>query len=130
MLVKYTYAGDADLSGTVTAADYMLIDTGFLNHSTGWRNGDFNYDGFINGDDYTLIDNAFNTQGSVSFAALPAGPAEIIAGDASQIAELSVPSVPEPGSLALFAINATGLLIRRRRNTSTGQTLVLQLRIT
>ena len=38
VLVKYTYAGDADLSGTVSAADYMLIDTGFnLNHSTGWR---------------------------------------------------------------------------------------------
>ncbi len=109
VLVKYTYAGDADLSGTVTAADYMLIDTGFLNHSTGWRNGDFNYDGFINGDDYTLIDNAFNTQGSVSFAALPAGPAEIIAG-----------AVPEPTTAGLLGVAAVGLLSRRRRKDFRG----------
>ena len=84
VLVKYTYAGDADLSGTVNAADYILIDNGFnsAGAKTGWRNGDFNYDGSINGDDYTLIDNAFNTQGSTTFAALP-GPAQLIAADCS-----------------------------------------------
>jgi hypothetical protein len=72
LLIKYTYFGDADLSGTVGAADYLQIDNGFNNDGVGWHNGDFNYDGSINGDDYTLIDNAFNTQGTVSFAALPA----------------------------------------------------------
>jgi hypothetical protein len=72
LLIKYTYFGDADLSGTVTAADYLLIDNGFNNSGVGWHNGDFNYDGFINGDDYALTDNAFNSQGSVSFTALPA----------------------------------------------------------
>jgi parallel beta-helix repeat protein len=82
LLIKYTYFGDADLSGTVTAADYLLIDNGFNNGGVGWHNGDFNYDGVINGDDYTLIDNAYNSQGSVSFAAAPASQ---IATDAPQV---------------------------------------------
>ncbi len=79
VLVKYTFAGDADESGADSASDYIQIDNAFSYNianpttpMTGWYNGDFNYDGVINGDDYTLIDNAFNTQGSVSFAALPA----------------------------------------------------------
>jgi hypothetical protein len=62
VLIKYTYWGDANLSGTVDGSDYSRIDNGHLTSSTGWVNGDFNYDGVINGSDYTLIDNAFNTQ--------------------------------------------------------------------
>ncbi len=106
ILVEYTFVGDADLSGKIDAIDYGLIDNGFANSLTGWRNGDFNYDGAVNGDDYTLIDNAFNTQGSLSFTALAAAPAEAIA------------SVPEPTDLLLVAM-AAGLLVRvpRRQNT-------------
>jgi hypothetical protein len=76
ILVKYTYFGDADLSGTINATDYQLIDNGFNTGGTpnGWFSGDFNYDGVVNGDDYTLIDNAFNTQGNASFAAVSAQP--------------------------------------------------------
>ena len=83
-----------------------LIDNGFNSGGTktGWHNGDFNYDGVINGDDYTLIDNAFNTQGSVSFAGVSAGPAEMIATNTDQIA------VPEPGTFSLIAIGAMGCL--------------------
>lgn len=63
VLVKYTYYGDADLSGTVDGTDYSLIDHGISTPgATGWVNGDFNYDGLINGSDYSLIDNAFNMQ--------------------------------------------------------------------
>lgn len=72
ILVKYTYVGDANLDGTVTPADYTMIDNGWLSHLTGWSNGDFNNDGIINASDYTLIDNAFNTQG-VRIAAQQAG---------------------------------------------------------
>jgi hypothetical protein len=118
VLVKYTFVGDADLSGTVGASDYLLIDNGFNSGGTktGWRNGDFNYDGVINGDDYTLIDNAFNTQGSLSFASTSAGPAEMIAGDADQIAAASSVAVPEPGTVGILGFGAVGLLRRRRRN--------------
>jgi alpha-L-arabinofuranosidase len=72
LLVKYTFAGDADLSAAVDANDYLLIDAGFSSNSTTWHSGDFNYDGVINGDDYTLIDNAFNTQESITLSAKPA----------------------------------------------------------
>ena len=61
-LVKYTWNGDANFSGTVTFDDYVRIDIGFNAHLTGWSNGDFNYDGVVNFDDYVLIDIAFNQQ--------------------------------------------------------------------
>ncbi len=68
VLVKYTFWGDANLDGVVNGSDYSLIDNGFNNKLTNWRNGDFNYDGAVNGDDYTLIDNAFNTQNALPLA--------------------------------------------------------------
>ena len=115
VLVKYTYAGDADLSRHHQRRrlhpDRQRLQQRSL---TGWRNGDFNYDGVINGDDYTLIDNAFNTQGSVSFATTSAGPAEMITTTIAQIAALSSTAVPEPGSMALISMLGCRLLARRR----------------
>jgi len=108
VLVKYTYYGDALLTGSVTAADYIQIDNGFQNHLTGWSNGDFNYDGVINGDDYTLIDNAFNSQGAALHTVSSAGPAEMIAGASSS-------AVPEPATLSMIGTGAAGLMMRRRR---------------
>ena len=64
VLVKYTYYGDANFSGTVTFDDYVRIDTGFNTGRTGWSNGDFNGDGVVNFDDYVLIDVSFNSQGA------------------------------------------------------------------
>ena len=48
----YTYYGDALLTGSITAADYIQIDSGFTSNGalTGWFNGDFNYDNKINGE--------------------------------------------------------------------------------
>ena len=124
VLVKYTYYGDALLTGSVTAADYLQIDNAFSfnanpanagNLLTGWYNGDFNYDGVINGDDYTLIDNAFNSQGSVSFAGVPSGPAELIAANTSQIADPSTVAVPEPLTPGLITLAALCYPRRRRR---------------
>ncbi len=101
ILVKYTYEGDANLDGIVNGDDYDLIDNGFNNDLTGWRNGDFNYDGVVNGDDYTLINNGFNNEG--------AGTLTIVAQDTAQVA-----SVPEPTSLWLLAAGMASLLARRR----------------
>jgi hypothetical protein len=70
-VVKYTYNGDADLSGKVDGSDYSQIDSNFNNQVTlgvnigGWFNGDFDYNGKIDGSDYSLIDAAFNAQGAV-----------------------------------------------------------------
>ena len=98
ILLKYTWFGDADLSGVVDGTDYFLIDqafsAGMLNG--GWLNGDFNYDGKVDGTDYFLIDNAFGAQsGALSGAALAS-------------------AVPEPSALGVL-MAAAGLLVRRRR---------------
>jgi hypothetical protein len=68
--VKYTYYGDADLSGTLNGADYQQIDHGFGQHLTGWFNGDFNNDGVVNGTDYSLIDNTLNQIAATSASPL------------------------------------------------------------
>ena len=69
VLIKYTWYGDANLSGNVDGTDYTQIDSAFGSTLTGWANGDFNYDKHIDGSDYTLIDNAFNLQGGAIPAA-------------------------------------------------------------
>jgi GH25 family lysozyme M1 (1,4-beta-N-acetylmuramidase) len=65
VLVKYTYAGDANLDGFISGDDYSVID---FNISTagasGYTNGDFNYDGIISGDDYSVIDFNISAQGA------------------------------------------------------------------
>ncbi len=64
VLVKYTYAGDANLDGVINGDDYFQIDSAFPQGGNGWLNGDFNCDGVINGDDYFLIDSNFPAQGA------------------------------------------------------------------
>jgi regulation of enolase protein 1 (concanavalin A-like superfamily) len=57
VIVKYTYAGDANLDGLVSGDDYSAIDFNIaVPAADGWLNGDFNHDGVISGDDYSLID--------------------------------------------------------------------------
>ncbi len=122
ILVKYTYYGDTNLSGSVDGGDYSRIDSAFLNNQnsantrlTGWFNGDFNYDGVINGSDYTLMDNAFNSQGATLEATIASPSASVTA----EIAP-GVSSVPEPAALGLIGMGAVGLLGRRSRRLRGG----------
>ena len=62
VIVKYTYYGDTDFSGTVDGDDYARADNGYNTGLSRWINGDADGNGFIDGDDYSLIDNAYNTQ--------------------------------------------------------------------
>jgi hypothetical protein len=63
VIVKYTYAGDANLDGVIDGADYGIIDNYIqFPGADGYLNGDFNYDGVIDGADYGLIDNAIQFQ--------------------------------------------------------------------
>jgi hypothetical protein len=65
VLVKYTYYGDADFSGTVDFDDYVNTDFGFNTGGTTWTLGDFDGTDSVDFDDYALLDLGFNTQGSV-----------------------------------------------------------------
>jgi autotransporter-associated beta strand protein len=108
VLVKFTYYGDANLTGTVDGSDYSRIDNGYLTGATGWFNGDFNYDGVVNGSDYTLIDNAFNTQGASLSVQIAAATAQVAS-------TTTASAVPEPAALGILGVGVAGLLARRRR---------------
>jgi fibronectin type 3 domain-containing protein len=63
-IVKYTYAGDANLDGFISGDDYSSIDFNIgVAGASGWYNGDFNHDGIISGDDYSAIDFNLSAQG-------------------------------------------------------------------
>ncbi len=66
VLIKYTWNGDADLSGHIDAFDYFQADRGYRlqdpNNCFGYYNGDINYDGKVNADNLALIDQAFMHQ--------------------------------------------------------------------
>jgi hypothetical protein len=64
VIVKYTYAGDANLDGFISGDDYSTIDFNVGTSAFGYANGDFNYDGIISGDDYSTIDFNFGAQGA------------------------------------------------------------------
>jgi hypothetical protein len=65
VLVKYTYAGDANLDGAIDAGDYGAIDNFVQTPAArGYFNGDFNHDGFIDAGDYGIIDNNVQGQGA------------------------------------------------------------------
>ncbi len=66
VLIKFTYAGDANMDGRIDADDYFQIDSNYNktdNSFKSYLDGDFDYNGLINGDDYFIIDSNFNAQG-------------------------------------------------------------------
>ena len=99
VLVAFAWEGDADLSGTIDATDQFLLDNNADNHTTGWLNGDFAYAGIVDATSQFLLDNA---------VALGASAGPPLAAD-------KVTAAPEPGSMALLAVGAIGLLGRRRK---------------
>jgi hypothetical protein len=65
VIIKYTYAGDANLDGVIDGGDYGIIDNFVqMPDAFGYANGDFNYDGVIDGGDYGIIDNNIQAQGA------------------------------------------------------------------
>ena len=99
VLVAFTWEGDADLSGIIDPTDQFLLDNNADNHTTGWLNGDFAYAGIVDPTSQFLLDNAVSLGAS-------AGP---------PLAADKVTAAPEPGSMALLAVGAIGLLGRRRK---------------
>ncbi len=96
---KYTYLGDTNMDGQVSAQDYTAIDANIgtsVDVSISWFYGDTNFDGTIDATDYTGVD------------------ANLGMGAGNPLSVQGVPAVPEPGSL-LGLLTASGVLFSRRR---------------
>ncbi|WP_428940775.1 beta strand repeat-containing protein [Fontivita pretiosa] len=122
VLVKFTYFGDADLSGSIDATDYSLIDNGYVNSLSGWINGDFDYSGVIDATDYALIDNAYVNQAGPLAEALIAEHARMFGGEyLAALRAVQSGVVPEPATAGVLVLGATAMLGRRRRGRSFGR---------
>jgi len=105
VLVKFTYFGDADLSGSIDATDYSLIDNGYVNSLSGWINGDFDYSGSIDATDYALIDNAYVNQSGPLAEAMIAEHTKLFGGEyVAALRAVQSGVIPEPASLWLLAL--------------------------
>jgi hypothetical protein len=68
VLMRYTLAGDADLSGTVDIGDFAILAANF-NQPGGWSKGNSNYDATVDIGDFALLAANFNQ----AAASLPPG---------------------------------------------------------
>jgi autotransporter-associated beta strand protein len=116
VLMKYTYYGDADLSGVVTLDDFTLFLNGYQTQGTTWVQGDFDYSGLVTLDDFTLFLAGYQQQGAPLGAvqALIYGVPQSSSERAKMLAIIQ--AVPEPSSMSLLMMPATALLARRRRS--------------
>jgi hypothetical protein len=116
ILVKYTFNGDADVSGELNALDYSLINGGFLSQGTpkpmgGYRNGDFDFSGEINALDYSLINGAFLGQNSHT----PPAPLAKVSSPFCTKKVAAASKVAMPVARKLSAKQKARLLARRHR---------------
>ncbi len=108
VLIKYTWAGDANLDGQVDISDLGALATAWQTSSV-WTSGDFDYSGVVDISDLGLL--ATNWQRGVG---APLGPSF---DEALASVGLPLTTVPEPSMAALlaFALAATTARSRRRK---------------
>jgi hypothetical protein len=94
VLVRYTYAGDGNVDGTVDLTDFTFLASNFNGTGKTWLQGDYNYDGTVNLTDFTFLASNFNQTLPVASAGLGA-------------------TVPEPSVIALLVL--APLMAQRRR---------------
>ena len=129
--MKYTYAGDANLDGSVNSLDFNALATNFGTSDNLWFNGDFNYDGTVNSLDFNALatnfggTNDFWNQGDFNYDGLVNSlDFNFIAANfnATALPGAALPStpalgtlVPEPATLALATLGAALVMRRKRR---------------
>jgi hypothetical protein len=87
VLVKFTHRVDLDLDGFVTPNDAIIFATNYIQNGSGnWITGDVDYDGKHTQNDAIIFATFYNG---------------------------TLPSLPEPGGVALAAVAAAGCLRRR-----------------
>lgn len=108
VLLKWTYAGDANLDGQVDIRDLYLLAQSFQSAGL-WTSGDFDYSGTVDAIDLGYL--ARNWQAGVGDP--------IPAGDLSTaLMSLGLPgvSVPEPAGTLMIAAAALATMRRRQRH--------------
>jgi autotransporter-associated beta strand protein len=107
--VRYTLKGDANLDGTVDVGDLGALATSYgITGGMSWANGDFNQDHNVDvGDLGTLATNYGTSLGNGPAAGQVAQSLAVAAGGGA--------AVPEPGTLGMIGLVASGLLVRRAR---------------
>jgi autotransporter-associated beta strand protein len=115
VLVKYTYYGDADLSGAVTLDDFTLFLSGYQNAGMTWEHGDFDYSGQVTLDDFTLFLASYQQQGAP--LALLESMIDRMPIDAADRTNMlaTVRAIPEPSSTMTLAFTASAVVASRRR---------------
>lgn len=114
-LIKYTYWGDLDLDGQMTAADQSYFNDGYTSgmlpsqiEGGPWFAGDMDFDNAFTPADQSLFNGGYAQYIASGSIALSPGEWTVAPGAASV--------VPEPGSALLLSLSTFGLLMQRRRN--------------
>jgi autotransporter-associated beta strand protein len=122
VLIKYTYAGDADLDGDADGVDIGTWATNFTGELGGtgdrvWTQGDWDYDGDVDGVDAGLWAQAFTGElGGNGLGDVVIDDPNIAPGAAAILNGMGITVVPEPAAVGLLAgIGALAMSHRRCR---------------
>jgi autotransporter-associated beta strand protein len=113
VLLKFSYAGDADLDGDVDVADLGALATAWQSSAV-WSGGDFDYNGTVDVNDLGMLATDWQAGVGSPLASKPtAGPWAF--DDALASFGLPIASVPEPTLLTIGAAVTFGNAVRARR---------------
>jgi hypothetical protein len=119
VLVKYTYYGDANLSGLIELDDLQRFLAGYDDATTTatWAGGDFDLSGSVDRADFDRLFAGLQGQ-RYATAALYAALEDFVASEGISV---DLTAIPEPSSLALIAMAGGAVVQRRTRRERTAQ---------
>ncbi|MEI8195928.1 MAG: dockerin type I domain-containing protein, partial [Phycisphaerae bacterium] len=117
VVLKYTYLGDINLDGMVTADDFAQLDANYLKHLSNatWLMGDFNYDGVIDYRDFALANAGLTAYLGANSALAQAQMMQYAAFFGQPDRNALMTTVPEPASAGLILLGVLHLRSRRNR---------------